>query len=350
MLDSTRSIGYLVRVGALASPVHLSLGRKKEKHVNKSVLAGMIAVAGLAAAANAQTTIEVRLVVDGEAGAPAGIPSYLPGAQATAVGLTLQARVRTATASNFGITGVASTNSSTLNRFSHNDTRSNGWTGGIQRGSVGATDIVGSNIFGAFNPFRQFIGAGITSNSANNWNAPNGNAVAGQTRFPGFTTTAAGTGVAASLPGTRTANGFQSQDANNRTQIQAIFLSVNTSIANVVDPNTGENTPGAGAPSAVAAGEFSAWSNLYRIVFVPAPNNGTELPNRQVTVNFSGVINFGSAFAFNETAGSWLLTSTAGRTITDASPVSATFTVPTPGAAALLGLGGLAAFRRRRSA
>jgi MYXO-CTERM domain-containing protein len=317
--------------------------------VNKSVLAGMIAVAGLAAAANAQTTIEVRLVVDGAEGTPAGIPTYLPGSTATAVGLTLQARVRTATAANFGITGVSSTNSSTLNRFSHNDARSNGWTGGLQRGSVSASDAVGTALFGGFNPYRQFIGSSINATNANNWNAPNGNAVAGQNRFPGATSTSTGTGVNASLPGTRTANGFQSQDANNRTQIQALFLSVNTSIP---DGNPGEpgTVPGAGAPTQVAAGEFSAWTNLYRLVFVPAPNDGTELPDRQVTVSFSGVLNFGSAFAFNETTGSWLLTSTAGRTITAADPVSATFTVPTPGAAALLGLGGLAAFRRRRSA
>ena len=317
--------------------------------MNKSVLAGMIAVAGLAAAANAQTTIEVRLVVDGQAGAPTGIPSYLPGATATAVGLTLQARVRTATATNFGITGVSSTNSSTLNRFSHNDASSNGWTGGLQRGSVSATDTVGTALFGGFNPYRQFIGSTITFTNNNNWNAPNGNAVAGQNRFPGATSSSSGTGVNASLPGTRTANGFQSQDANNRTQIQAIFLSVNTSVPDG-DPNNPGTVPGAGAPTAVAAGEFSAWANLYRLVFVPAPNAGTELPGRSVTVSFSGVINFGSAFAFNDTAGSWLLTSTAGLTVSANSPVSATFTVPTPGAAALLGLGGLAAFRRRRSA
>jgi len=121
----------------------------KEKHVNKTVLAALLAVAGSAAAVQAQTfTIEARLVVDGNAEAPtgAGIDSFLPGPQATRVGLTLQARViQNATvtvsgAGNYGIGGVTNPAATNQARFTHNDTTFSGGTyQPFGRGRVGTT-------------------------------------------------------------------------------------------------------------------------------------------------------------------------------------------------------------------
>jgi hypothetical protein len=281
--------------------------------MKRTWVAAVMVAAG--SAARAQTTIEVRFVTDTHPDSPAVaglVTPIVPSQPAPAVGLTLQARVRTATSANFGITGLANTNSTTLNRIWHDDPLGVGTLETLQRGATTAGTQVGVDLFGAFNPLRQFIGSSLASNNANNWNAPIGNAVAGQNRFPGATSSAFGTGVNATLPGTRTANGFHSLDATGRAQLQAIFLSVNTAINNVVDPNTGENTPGPGAPTAVPPGEWSQWQNLYRVVYVPQNLPGD--PDREVTVSFSGVINFASAFAFGETAGSWLLTSTAGWT------------------------------------
>lgn len=316
--------------------------------MSKTVLASLLSVVGLAAAAQAQVTIEIRIVDDSDlVNRPAGLPSYaLPGPAATSVGLTLQARVTTGTVSNFGISGVDSVNSSTLNAIGHQDAVSNGWTGAISRGPINGTGAEGGSMFGAFNPFRQFIGSTITSTNSANWNAANGNAPAGQNRFPGNAQTTSGANVAASLPGTRTANGFQNQDSNNRTQITALFLSTATTYA---DNGSGAPVPVNGyVPTEVPAGVASPWANLYRFFFNPRPNNGTDVTRNQA-ITFTGRINYGSAFAFNDASQSWLLTSTAGRTITAAAPVLATLLVPSPGAAALLGLGGLAAFRRRRA-
>lgn len=281
--------------------------------MNKTWAAAVL-VAAVGSTAQAQRTIEVRWVTDADAESPAAagrVTPIVPTADAQSVGLTLQARVRTATTSNFGITGLSSTNSTALNRIWHDDPLGVGTLSTLQRGATTAGTQVGVDLFGGFNPFRQFIGSSITATNANNWNAPIGNAVAGQNRFPGATSTSTGTAVNAALPGTRTANGFHSLDGSGRAQLQGLFLSVNTAIP---DGNPGEpgTVPGAGAPTQVAAGEWSAWSNLYRVVYVPRNLPGD--PDRDVTITFSGVVNFGSAFAFGETTGSWLLNSTAGWT------------------------------------
>ena len=359
--------------------------------MKKNVIAALLPVAGLAMVASAQVpqvivengwvsytragvgTLEVRWAIDGDsrnaqASNPidfaGGIPSFLPGAGATAVGLTLQARFTALGANptipaavtgqgNYGIARVSFGTTNSYNRISHTDAVSNGWTGAISRGQTtmgSGTGVVATDgyaLFGATSQFRNFIGAyGSARTNTSNWNAANGNAVSGQNVIPGNAQAGAG---AWSLPGitgspagvttrSRVGNGIQAQNASGRTEIVGFDASINTSLPGDVTGNFG---------TGIAIGEASQWINIYRVVFNPRPNAGTDSA-RNVTVTGNANFLYTSAVSFNATSGSTLLRAdTFLGTAQDAiAPV--TFQVPTPAGAALLGLGGLAAFRRRR--
>lgn len=317
--------------------------------MNKTVVLGMLAVAGLAASATAQTTpaqIELRIVVDGHADAPVGanITAFLPGPGATRVGLTVQARLLTfgapigtlGPAHNYGIASFGSPSSSNLSRISHNDAVSNGYVDSLRRANTGP----GTVTRGAMNPFRYFV----TGTAANNPET--------------------GNPAGAALPSTNTNNGFINQAANLRTQIQAMLSarnmldnwgSVDDGLGNpILPPNLVTNFPdfGVGTNAAPATSPFQS---LYRFYFDPRPNT-TDLP-RNVTVTVSGRITGMLLIVLNEAVPGPSGLGTYGPILTQHIAVGnpydltrdVTFQVPTPGAIALLGLGGLIAGRRRRA-
>jgi MYXO-CTERM domain-containing protein len=283
----------------------------------------MLAVAGAAASVNAQNyTIEAQLVVDGDALAPtgAGIDTFLPGAQATRVGLTLMARVRqnnnitTSGVGNYGIAGVNNASSSNPTRFTHNDTTFSGGTyQPFGRGRVSTT--LGTDslpLAGAFSEPRNFRKGAIDT--------PLTPGVADINTLN--TNQAGATGTNAP-----SANGFFPAAGAQLSGIAAIAYNLgNTDL---------------GTTSVASLGTFSPWYNIYRVYFDPKPNASD--PVRDVTVSFFGRFFaatrfFGGNYTFGGQTGATLDTT-----------VSATFQVPTPGAAALLGLGGLLAARRRRA-
>jgi len=295
-----------------------------------TVLAGLLAVAGSASTVNAQAfTIEARLVVDGSADAPtgAGIDTFLPGAQATRVGLTLQARLRqnaTSTTSgvgNYGIGGVTNPAASNLAKFTHNDTTFSGGTyQPFGRGRVGTTigfdGLAQAGAFGAESG-RDFRAGAITAIS--------GGGTADVNSLRGNDPQATGTNA-------DSANGFFPATGAELRFIQATVPSVGS---------------GLGTSPLFAVGTFSPWYNLYRVYFDPKPN--TSDPVRNVTVSFFGRFLGVTRFVSSPVA-QYTLGNPSGLTggLLDTT-VTATFQVPTPGAAALLGLGGLLAARRRRA-
>lgn len=303
--------------------------------MNKTVLASLLAVAGSAASVQAQAIyqIEARLVVDGSADAPtgAGIDAFLPGPQATRVGITVQARMlQTASSTlsgggNYGIGVMTNSGSGTLvAKFTHNDTTFSGGTyQPFARGRV-STSLGGDGLAlaGAFGgpenarDFRGLPGAAVITGTAADVNSLQGN------------------GAGADGTNAQSNNGFFPAGGQ---LMQYFGVSVNGLVQN---PGTVGTTP-------IAIGTFSPWYNLYRIYFDPKPNN-TD-PVRDVTVSLQariqGLVRWtGSAFSTGSATNGGL------REYTGANVLTATFQVPTPGAAALLGLGGLIAGRRRRAA
>lgn len=303
-----------------------------------TVLAGLLAVAGSTASLSAQQIyqIEARLVVDGSADAPvhAGIDTFLPGPQATRVGITVQARIRQTAAStvagggNYGIGVLTNSGSGTLvARFTHDDTTFSGGTyQPFARGRV-SNDLGGDGLplSGAFGgsenarSFRGLNGAAVITGTVADVNSLQGNALGA-------------TGAEAA-----SANGFFPAAG---ASMQYLAASVNGLVQNS-NPATG----GAGT-TPFAIGTDSPWYNLYRIYFDPKPN--TSDPVREVTVSLQariqGLVRWtGSAYSTGSATNGGL------REFTGANALRVTFQVPTPGAAALLGLGGLLAARRRRA-
>lgn len=291
-----------------------------------TVLAGLLALAGSATAVNAQQfTIEARLVVDGSADAPvgAGIDTFLPGQQATRVGLTVQARLRynggsaLAGIGNYGIGGVTNPAASNPARFTHNDVAFSGGTyqpfaRGRTGSALGADGLAQAGAFGAEGG-RDFR-AGAINTAASDWNTE-------RTNSP----TATGSNAAS-------ANGFFPAAGGQLNFVQAVV------------PSLGN---GLGTTPLFAVGTFSPWYNLYRAYFDPKPNSSD--PVRNVTVSFFGRFLGATRFVGSPVA-QYTLGNPSG--ITGGlleTTVTATFQVPTPGAAALLGIGGLLAARRRRA-
>lgn len=377
---------YLLPIVAYEYAVQYTFsGWKKEKHVKKSLIAALIPVAGLAVMANAQaptpTTIEngwvqyqtnfgimqIRFAIDGDgrnaqASNPinASLTTFAPGPQATSVGLTLQARfqitgtnTRIPTAvingRNFGLGRSSFSNTTTYNAITHNDAIPGGRTNrgqttlAVDNTASGTTLNYG--LFGAAAEFRGQIGAyGTARTNVHNWNAASGNAVAGQGIFPGNPQASTVTANLAGNSRIRTNNGFQNLTG---TTISGFDAQLNNAAGLAPDLNL---TPGFGTA-------FSNWENFYRVVFVPRANTGDGI--RNITVSYNGNLQYIAGYSSPSETTSALIAyaflangGLYGGATNPSTPVdglaSVTFQVPTPGAAALLGLGGLVAFRRRR--
>lgn len=288
--------------------------------MNKSVLVGMISVAGLAASALAQPVVELRLVVDGTPGAPAiGTNPFNPLA-ATPVGITVQARVlRPDGATSWGISGLGggAVNSTPPDfgnpaMISVNDPAGNGT---LQRGQSSSVSL-----WGAFTPFRGLFQT--TENSATSGN-----------------NRATGNATGATLPSTLVRNGFIDTDASGNGRIRGMDLGYGTAAVNRATPLATRSND---------ANSTDNWQNLYRFVFVPSSAGA-----RDVIITISAVLRYFETQNINDQGTPETEDDTysyIASTANFARTASITLTyVPAPGAAALLGLGTLVAARRRRA-
>lgn len=287
--------------------------------VNKNVVRGLIAVAGLGCAAfsaNAQAPAsaqvwEIRFVVDNDG-------PFAQGPNATAVGITMQARVgirantSAAGTTNFGVSRVGGAASTAANAFLMTfvdalDTP--GSSGSAGRGATGEAlnDAGGNPLAGHFAAYRGSFAPANTG--GNNSDPSNGQ----------FGNNAAGNATARGLVGSRSA--------------------FNTNPGNIAP-----DAPGGalGAATVNADGSLTGdFTNVFRFVYTPRFQLGVTFP-RDITVTAA---NIGVRYLSGNNGGGLFSASTA---ITLPAQTF-TFRVPTPGAAALLGLGGLIAGRRRRA-
>lgn len=280
--------------------------------MNKIALSGIV-VAGLASAALAQTpvyTFEHRLIPDGAAGAPTGAWTQFaignPAAvTATRIGFWLQARVSQTGGTNYGIGRAgngATPNASFISTSDAGSTLARGAinAGGTQHGRGTGYRNGGSNVGETGNA----AGSAAYPGSANN---QNGGLDSGNRRIYGFD-----------------------------SYVGATRNGVDDGEGNFSNP-WGVNGGAAGA--AVPTGEFSPWANLYRFYVDIGTNNG-----QTVVLNYTVQLN-GTLQTQDVGGGLFPLQLGAAQLVNG----SYTFTmVPTPGAAAVLGLGGLVAARRRR--
>ncbi|MDP1661716.1 MAG: hypothetical protein Q8L55_07355 [Phycisphaerales bacterium] len=283
------------------------------------LLITMSAVSGaLTASVSAQYTFEMRLIPDGVAGAPTGPGSTYnignPNAvTATRIGFWLQARVAQTLNQNWGI-----------NRFSRPAASQGGGEAFIQvtdpaNGitiSRGTVDAAGT-LFGRGDGYRN--GPGGNTNNTN-------------------------TGTT----GTNLENGALdgSGPGGGPTRIYAIDAYMGASRNGTANP-WGVNGGPAG-PVWPSNGTFAPWANLYRFWI-----DISDFSPRTVTIDARGLLN-GTVQTQNIGGGFWLMQTNvpAGQvasSIYELTTSSFNFHfVPTPAAAAALGLGGLAALRRRR--
>lgn len=304
--------------------------------MNKIVVSSIVAVAGIAASAQAQGQVgsnpfagqsgpysfEMRLIADGDAGAPAGPGSTFAigdagNVTATRIGFWLQARVSQTANQNWGIVRASSPAGGTSASFI-------AVTDSVAGGSMltrGTTNSNNTN-FGRGTGYRNGgAGTGQTGNNAGN--AP----------FPGSTGNENGgldNGGAGAV--TRRVYAFDAYVGSTRPA------------PNPDEPSQPWNVNGAqGAGSPVADGQFSPWANLYR-VWVDITNNSA----RTVTVTASALLNGAiQAAPTDASQASWAMQIAVNNGVVGTASYSFNV-VPTPGAAAMLGLGGLAALRRRR--
>jgi len=293
-------------------------------HVNKNVVRGLLAVTGLACAAttvSAQAVAsnqvwEVRFVVDN-----AG--PFAQGPNATAVGITMQARValraNTATngSTNLGISRVGGSPNTSGTGFLMTfadplDSAANHGT--IGRGETG----------------EQFNGSGINDST--------GAALAGH--FAAYRGSYAPSGSGGS--NTDTSNGTFATAANGNQTVTNVVGS--RAFGNTNPGNLAPSAPGGALGAATLNGDGTLsgeFASIYRFIYTPRFQLGVTFP-RDITVTAA---NMGVRYVFRDQGGGNF--SAANAVVLPAQTF--TFRVPGPGAAALVGLGGLIAGRRRRA-
>jgi uncharacterized protein (TIGR03382 family) len=333
--------------------------------VKKTVLVALVAAAGLATSVNAQSPnpqFELRIVVDGTPGSPfQGGSNFFPAASAsnpvpTMVGLTIQARVTTTgTTANWGIVRAGFVSGVGQSWITHNDALTNQtnsqWsandvaTSAFRRGVTGDAGTPTPRR-GLFNNFRNAVtsnmnmesGNGTFVNTFNNGLMQRGSVVGGAW--------VAGTG-----PGT--GGGIVGVDGNSPSfsNLAGLAPLVDSSITlpdgsqGLAPAGTGLGRAGATATDTVT----SPWENIYRFMFVPR-TNGSD-PLREVTVSAGFRLDYANTIGDASGAGEgpFFKVGDLQNRVTSIIQGSVQFEVPTPGALALLGLGGLAVARRRRA-
>ncbi|MFT3683470.1 MAG: hypothetical protein QM783_00865 [Phycisphaerales bacterium] len=288
-----------------------------------ALFALVAAAASSEALAQSQYTFEIRLIPDGAAGAPSGPWQTYPlgdpaNVTATRIGFWLQARVSvTGGAENWGIVRAASPagDASFITASANFDVS-------VSRGSTNG----GNSIFGRGSGYRN--GGAQTGNTGND---------VGSAPFPGTANNENGAldnGGSGSL--TRRVYGFNSWVGDTRAA------------ANPDEPSQPWNVNGAsGAGSPVPSGQFSPWASLYRVWIditpfaSPGPGN---YPQMSVSASawLTGSI---AAVPTDASQQTWQMLEGPGQLLTASYSF---YVVPTPGAAAAVGLAGVFASRRRR--
>jgi uncharacterized protein (TIGR03382 family) len=277
------------------------------------------AVGALAGSAVAQTyTFEMRLIPDGATGAPTGLGTAYnigdPGAvTATRIGFWLQARVAQTVNQNWGI-----------DRFSR-PAASQGGGEAFVRVNDSANQMSISR--GTVDSGNTLYGRGVGYR-----NGPNGNT---------NNTSTANTGV-------NFENGHL--DATGPEGSATMIYNIDDYLGGF---RNGSSNPwgvngGTGGVPWPSDGTFAPWANLYRFWV-----DIYDFTDRTVTVDARGLLN-GTVQTQDIGGGFWPMQTNvpAGQVATSIYTLTTSafnfHIVPTPGAAAVLGLGGLAAVRRRR--
>jgi len=312
----------------------------RETPVKKYVALAAFAVAGLAGAAQAQInyTFQFRLIPDGAPDAPVPPPTPATGVwsqypvttTATRIGFWVQARVMQDGGQNWGIGRFSAPPSPNCDFITVTDA-AGGTT--LQRGQI--------NVATAATP-QNGRGAGYRTGGLNV--GATGNA-SGAAAFPGVTNNENGSfdngsariyGMDAYVGDTRADT---DGDLDGDLDDDGDGLPENPWRVNGAATPNGATTSG----TPVALNTWSPWANLYRVWVVPT-NSGSE---RTITLNVSGQLNGTVQAAPTAQAGSnFALQLGAGQTLS--AQYAFTYGIPTPGAAALMGVGMVAAGRRRR--
>ncbi len=334
--------------------------------MKKTVLFSLVAAAGMTTSVFAQSTaapqFELRIVVDGTAGSPfQSGGNFFPAANplnqiVTAVGLTIQARVTTTgTTQNWGIGRAGFVSGVGQSWITHNDALTNQtnaqWSAGDIATSAFRRGITGdagtpTPRRGLFNNFRNAVtsaqnlesGNGTFVNAFNNGLMQRGSVVGGAW-------------VAGSGPGT--GGGIVGVDGNSPSfgTLAALIPLVDETVE-LPDGNFGTAPAGTGlgrAGDTATDTVTSPWENIYRFIFIPR-TNGSD-PYREVTVSAGFRLDWAASIGDASGAGEgpFFKVLNLQDRVTSMINGSVSFFVPTPGALALLGLGGLAVFRRRRA-
>lgn len=302
--------------------------------MNKIVLSSIVAVAGIAASAQAQNgyQFEMRLIADGMAGAPTSgaFPNNFTAfnigdvnnVQVSRIGFWLQARVGQTVNQNWGVVRATSPSGGTSASFITVTDPTGG--SAMSRGHVGQTGLSapGTAAFGRALGYRN--GGSATGNTGNS-----GTSVP----FPGSTGNLNG-GLDNGGGGVVTTRVFA---------FDSYVGSTRPGSGDASDNPWGVN---GGLPSAPVPsdGTMSPWASLYRI-YIDVSNLNQV---RDVVLNASALLNGAiGANPTDDSFASWAMQ----LAVNQGQVVGTSFTfhvAPTPGAAAMLGLGGLAAMRRRR--
>jgi hypothetical protein len=289
-----------------------------------------VAACGLASSAFAQTNtndpagyhFEFRIIADGDIGAPIGPGTIMPLTPiATQIGFWVQARVVQTTNENWGITRVsppAAPETSFLNV-----TDSVGST--INRGSTNATDTN----FGRGTGYRN----GGPSN-ASLANTPSGNDP-GSVAFPGITNNQNG----AIDSGSTRIYSFDAYVGSTRNPVSSDDP---TNPWRVNGAANGGN-PAAGAPVPSDGVTYSPWASVYRFTVLPTNVNSPRAITLTAFAMVQGAI---GVHPTDASLSSYAMEVGPGRSMT--ATYTFTWGIPTPGAAALMGMGMIAAGRRRR--
>lgn len=270
--------------------------------MNKNVVRGLFAMAGLAVSASAALAQapssaqvwEVRFTVDSTG-------AFAAGPSATAVGITMEARVsilpNTAASgtNNFGISRIGGSNG--VFRVTFTDALSNGQglnQGSVQQGATGQafTDTSGNPLAGHFSPFRG------------SFNPQSGPLFLGANSDPN--------------------NGVVNNPATGSPFLTQLV---------------GSRALNFGSDGTQAYGNGPDFVPVYRMIYFPRPDfTGNAV--RDVSVAVTGM----SARYIHTVSGTFGSAAAA----VNLPNQNFSFQIPTPGAAALLGLGALAGLRRRR--
>jgi hypothetical protein len=333
--------------------------------MKKTVVFALVAAAGMTASAFAQNPnpqFQLRIVVDGTPGSPfLSGPNFFPAATTsnpivTAVGLTIQARVTTTgTFANWGIGRAGFVSGVGQSWITHNDALTNQtnstWSAGDVATSAfrrGETGDPGAPVprRGLFNNFRNAVTPAQNLESGNGtFVSPFNNGLMQRGSVVG------GAWVAGSGPGT--GGGIVGVDGNSPsfTSLAPLIPLVDETVV-LPDGSFGTAPAGTGLGRAGATANdtvTSPWENIYRFIFIPRTNNSD--PYREVTVSAGFRLDWAASLGDVSGAGEGPFFKVQNLTFRNENMIigSVSFFVPTPGALALLGVGGLAVARRRRA-